>query len=263
MPTLVENELDFSSGEFGPADEESHEVDQDVQNLVNEMMVPQLQSNQAEQPSEEDESYMTEVDKRLEVAKYFRFLLNSSLFSPPTPESQIVERKIRVFVKDQLHSLLSMGATPSAKEVKLPFSENEIKALKLLATLSETEFNIIKAIVNKMTGGITKIDTTKAENTSVTPINTEAKSPVVARPTTAPKPIEPPKKKPGRPPKVDTVVVVDPITGKEVKAKATGQVKSPGAIPMPTGESLTAATMMKASQAAAIQEQRATAFLNR
>jgi hypothetical protein len=86
----------------------------------------------------DDTGYMTEVDKRIEVTNYYRELLRSPLFGVSTEAARIVERKVRLFVKEQLEILLGMRR-PDEPAVKvpppppLPFSELQVTALQVWA----------------------------------------------------------------------------------------------------------------------------------
>lgn len=83
---------------------------------------------------EDDTEYMADVDQRLEVATYFRTLLRQSLFSDASSAARIVERKVRVFVKEQLEILLSLRPEAAPAAVVVPqFDEAEVAALKMVA----------------------------------------------------------------------------------------------------------------------------------
>jgi translation initiation factor IF-2 len=77
---------------------------------------------------------MSNVDQRLEVATYFRQLLRQSLFSDASTAARTVERKVRVFVKEQLEILLSLRPEVAPVAVVVPqFDEAEVAALKMVA----------------------------------------------------------------------------------------------------------------------------------
>ena len=189
-------------------------------------------------PPEQSESElfaaeMSEVEKRLEVASYYRLLLNDSLFTDKTAASVMVENEIRGFIRDRLAYLLNIKQEPKAAvPVELPFSKEELAALTWLASKVianpklKTEVAAVKptaqAPVEKRIPTIKKVP---ASTSKVRP----AHNPVLssAPPTPTPTP-EQPKRGPGRP--------------------RRGQY-SPHAAPMPTGAAYEAMASMQASQA--------------
>lgn len=87
---------------------------------------------------EADDSYMEDVDQRIEVAIAYRQLLKGDLFEVDTKETQIVQAEVRRFVRARAKELVGLagpGPGPVAPPVvlPLPFSPEEITALKLLA----------------------------------------------------------------------------------------------------------------------------------
>ena len=88
--------------------------------------------NFAEEPQEEDyQAVVTNVDRRLRIAQYFRLVLDSTLFEDGTTESRIVQNRIRKFVRDEIEVLFGMRA--AAAIAASPFTQDEIDALKALA----------------------------------------------------------------------------------------------------------------------------------
>lgn len=82
-------------------------------------------------PEQADDSYLTDVDRRLEVAQYYRELLRSSLFSEQTTSGGIVEREIRLFIRERLEMLLAIKAT-QVTPAPSQFSEDEVHVLRIL-----------------------------------------------------------------------------------------------------------------------------------
>lgn len=78
-----------------------------------------------------DEGYLTDVDRRLEVAQYYRELLRAPLFGETTPSAAIVEREVRLFVRDRLELLLSIKAGAPAPTTS-PFTDDELAVLRVL-----------------------------------------------------------------------------------------------------------------------------------
>lgn len=75
-----------------------------------------------------------ECEKRFEVATYYRALLKGSLFDEDSEAARIVESEARAFFKERLETLMGIRATkPVATERSLPFSSEEIIALKAVA----------------------------------------------------------------------------------------------------------------------------------
>jgi len=198
--------------------------------------------NRPELPPEQSESAlfeaeMSEVEKRLEVASYYRLLLNDSLFTDKTPASVMVENEIRGFIRDRLAYLLNIKQEVKATPVELPFSQEELAALTWLASKVianpklKTEVATVKPPIQvPVEKKIPSIKKVPGSASRVKP----AQSPV-QQTTPAPQVTEPPKRGPGRP--------------------RRGQY-SPHAAPMPTGaayEALATAQADRASHSAVSQ----------
>lgn len=82
---------------------------------------------------QELEEQMSEVETRLEVAQYYRLILNDSLFeNPPNPQvAQMVEQEIRGFIRERMGALMGVQAPPP--KVQKIFTDEEVKALRTLA----------------------------------------------------------------------------------------------------------------------------------
>lgn len=87
------------------------------------------------QESDDDDSYMDEVDKRLEITNYYRELLRGSLFGQNTEAAQTVEREVRRFVRQRIEILLGIrpAAEKQAAVAPFPFSDSEVMALRMFA----------------------------------------------------------------------------------------------------------------------------------
>ena len=77
--------------------------------------------------------------KQMEHANLYRVLLENNLFAPGSarPEiQQLVEEEIKTFIESRLVELLNIGSQPVQKNSSIQdiFSENEVSALKVLAT---------------------------------------------------------------------------------------------------------------------------------
>lgn len=90
---------------------------------------------------ETSRSALSEADERLEKAILYRTLLNDSLFEEGSSDDELVsqvEEEVRMFVRRRLEHLLGMSKpTPERQavqsKVELPFSEEQLEALKFLA----------------------------------------------------------------------------------------------------------------------------------
>ncbi len=126
--------FDFDS-EYGGEDDEQQTSDAEQFAAVADRAVAQTFGNESE--DEDDQSYMSEVDKRLEITTYYRELLRGSLFDQATEASQIVEREVRNFVRRRLETLLGIRPEEVVPQkpaaVELPFSKEQITALQLFA----------------------------------------------------------------------------------------------------------------------------------
>jgi hypothetical protein len=82
-----------------------------------------------EESSEDDfDERMSEVERRLEVAQYYRLLLNDSLFSTSTPAAKVVEAEIRAFIRERLEDLVGIRTPKVVKSSD--FSDEEMTVLK-------------------------------------------------------------------------------------------------------------------------------------
>lgn len=108
---------------------------------VDEPKAVSAQRYQEEEPEEDEEEIdkklMQDVDSRLEIAGLYRQFLSGSLFDENSVAANVVQRRIRSFVKSELEELVGLGSKrPDSKRGSTPldvFSENEVKALKALA----------------------------------------------------------------------------------------------------------------------------------
>ena len=78
------------------------------------------------------EALDVEVEKRFEVALYYRLLLKDSLFNESTEAAQIVEGKVRAFIRDQLEVLMGMKAIQAERSPD-QFTSEEVEALRRVA----------------------------------------------------------------------------------------------------------------------------------
>jgi ribosomal protein S8E len=80
------------------------------------------------------DSGLSEVEKRLELASYYRLLLEDSIFDNQSESAQKVNAEIRDFVRGRLEVLVGLRQEVTAPVVvESPFTPEEITALKAVA----------------------------------------------------------------------------------------------------------------------------------
>lgn len=102
----------------------------DVSGAIEEVSLPRPVQNRTDDRFDDQ---MSEVEKRLEMAQYYRLVLNDTIFNdPPNPDiADRVENEIREFVRGRMSLLVGVGE--EKKEVQSPFSEAEVLALRTIA----------------------------------------------------------------------------------------------------------------------------------
>lgn len=95
---------------------------------------------------EEDEQ-LSEVERRLEIASFYRLLLNDRLFESENPAAHAVEKEIRTYIRARLEVLVGMRSeasvqTPSAN----PFSAEETVILKSIAAKLQKKPSILESV---------------------------------------------------------------------------------------------------------------------
>lgn len=121
----------------------------------------------------EDES--DELDRRITLAKYYTEAIKTGIFEDNTPTARIVNREVAEFVRSRLRSLLGMD-TPvpqqviQVQKVELPFTDDQIKALGLLAD----------SVLKKQKPDEPKLAVQKATPVEPPPIEVKRKVPPVA-----------------------------------------------------------------------------------
>lgn len=107
----------------------------DIADVVEEVNSPeqQIMSSQ-EEPQADLEEQMSEVEARLEMAQYYRLVLNETLFedAPNPAVAERVEEEIRGFIKTRMQVLVGVGEQAPAKAQRI-FSDAEIQALRTIA----------------------------------------------------------------------------------------------------------------------------------
>lgn len=123
--------IDFDESEM----QESEALDQFVEAIMPQQAPPQTARRVEVQEPAEASSYaktMSEVERRLELAKYYRVLLDDQLFGDASPVARQVEEEVRGFVQTRLRVLLNIEGG-EVKPVKFPFTDNEVLVLKSVA----------------------------------------------------------------------------------------------------------------------------------
>jgi hypothetical protein len=204
-----------------------------------------------------DDDYMGEVDKRLEVTTYYRELLRGSLFGVDTEASRVVEKEVRRFVRDRVEILLGIRAddAPKAPPFVLPFSEQEVEALKLLAARLIANPSIARPASEKKpepTVRQASAPVTKAPPTIVRRPPRPLALPVVTAPAARP---DEPKSKRGARAQAVKKTVVNPETGKAVEITKPRVQRPAGALPFPSPQEMEAITAQQASHAVSLSAQ--------
>ncbi len=87
----------------------------------------------AQQAEEDYSAVMTQVDRRMKVANYFRMVLDNDLFPDGTPEAHLAETRIRKFVREELEVLLGMrNQRPETPVAEQQFTDEEVALLREL-----------------------------------------------------------------------------------------------------------------------------------
>jgi hypothetical protein len=237
---------EYEDAEGDPRQELSQGVDQALGDL-----------EQEEVPEREE---LSEVEKRFDLASYYKLLLNHDFFDVTSPRGRQVEREIRAFIKNRLEVLLGMrDANDGTLAVTQPsqFSPQETGALKALAAKVLGKPNILVDKPKKVVPVL--------KPAAVTDVTPAPRPPaVVARPVakTSPGPVaRVPKagsgKVPGSKYKRHTVIKKN-AEGKEYVADLTQQVRpSPGQpqpVPMPMGQAMTDISAQQAGEVVAAQK---------
>lgn len=123
--------------------------DEDIADVVEEVNNPEAQVLPVEDPEPNFEEQMSEVEARLEMAQYYRLLLQDTIFEdPPSPEvAARVEEEIRGFIRGRMQVLVGVGEPQPAKQQKI-FTDAEVQALRTIAQPDVVE--ALKALAAKV-----------------------------------------------------------------------------------------------------------------
>lgn len=200
--------------------------------IVEQLMAPDTEA------SDEPADYMAEVDRRLDVAAFYRQLLRGSLFEGDSASAAIVEAEVRQFAVQRLEVLLNIRSEPVKVVEATPlFTDLEVQTLRILLQQLVKKGMLPAAKVEVQapppppTPKPPTIKRVAAPAPITPPTVTKRVAPaVMATPSRPPVPV---KKKPGRKPGAQTKVVAHPDDGRPVTMNLTKQVQGTGAVPFP------------------------------
>jgi len=136
------------------------------------------------------DSYMDDVDQRLEVASYYRTMLVNPLFDNDTKAARQVQFEISGFIREQLGRLLSIGE-PS-KKVEL-FTDLQLEVLRSLGELTLNHVTALKMIAGKVLGETPpppEVPVLRATPAPAAPVMRQALAPQRRAPAPAPAPLQ-------------------------------------------------------------------------
>lgn len=247
-------DFDFEQPEL--QDEEEQLVSRAISRVMDDNPVDEL-------PEEElnDDAYLDEVESRLEVATYFRLLLNDSLFKNGTKAAKIVEKEVKTFVKERLALLLNIKRDPVIQHTD--FSVEEVAILKMF--ISELRKKPSLASPKEAPLLNDKSEPSIAKKEMIVPVLNKVQGPATSLPVEEKRPQM--KAKPGRKPVVKEkdaeytegeiieengrnykIQYVDKPDGRKmVKIDVTKPKTSSAVVPMATGAAATMAMALSAS----------------
>lgn len=223
----------FDEGGYGVPDEEAEDTASQV--------LSDLESN------EDIDQKMSEVEKRLELASYYKLLLNNPLFDIDNDAAQSVQQEIRDFIRSRLEVLVGLKQDVKVIQSALPFDDKEVVALKSLAAKVMGKPSLLQEVKKPTLNKVSVPAAQPQSKTAVTPTKVQT---VKAKPGPKPKAKPVPaveegvfKDKSGRVFKKTTT-----DDGKEVVLNVTKQQRGPDVLPMPSGMQMTMATEMNANR---------------
>lgn len=133
-----------------------------------------------------DTVYMSEAERRLDIASYYRQLLRGSIFESEDDGARQVESELRAFAEGRLQILL--GIRPDDRPVaivKPQFTDDEATALRKFASMSEAEQRVLWALLataarSKSVVGAQPVKT-QPQPVRVVPVQTPVKRPPIIR----------------------------------------------------------------------------------
>lgn len=128
--------------------------DADISDVVEEVNSPQAQimppAYTVQEDSRELEEEMSEAEARLEMAQYYRLILNETLFedAPNEEVATRVEEEIRGFVRERMKLLVGVGQPKQEAKPQKIFTDAEVQALRTIAQPEVVE--ALKALAAKV-----------------------------------------------------------------------------------------------------------------
>ncbi len=119
------------------------------------------------------DAYMDEVEKRLEIASYYRAALANPMFDNDTEAARTVQHEFSGFIRERLGVLLSIG---EAKKTESTFSDTQVEVLRLLGDLTPNHVTALKMVASKLLG----------EGSPEAPVVRQASAPPAVRQAPAP-----------------------------------------------------------------------------
>lgn len=244
------NEFDLE--EDGQGDSLTVDDDEELSEPIQQALIDSLTGTGKLQKEEEiDVAYLQDVDKRLEVAHYYRMLTKNQLFEERNEATVIVEREIGVFVRERLTVLLNLQGAVAVKKEPAVFTDDEVKILKIMAaTLAKKP-----AVLDGLNQNQATRKTSPVRRQGVKVVASTRPTPAIVPAPPPPQPVSKPAPAPevtsGR--RLRRAKFKEHLTeeGKKVKLNVTPQVRSSRSIPMPAD--MAAATALVAqAQAQAI-----------
>lgn len=228
---------------------EESEFEQDLTEEETADAVDSVMESLEEQHQQFDER-MSEVESRLEVAQYYKVLLNDDLFDNTSECAKTVQKEIRGFVKSRLEFLLGIKSEVKATtEQKVAFTLEEVTALKALASkvmgkpqLLEVKNQSAKPSIKKAEAPAPTVQTSRLKKTTQV-----LKNPAPKKKPTVTLPDDPDVfEENGR--LYKRVMRSDGMWIKQPWKPPVGQVKNSAAKPTPTKSEMEAITQMQALQ---------------
>jgi hypothetical protein len=105
--------------------------------LFNNLDDPELEDSQTSEDDildqeEQLDEEMSEAEKRINLAGYYKQLAKGGIFNDASEEAKIVDKEVRQFARERMAILLGLPSAPKPK-VELPFTENQIQVLQWMA----------------------------------------------------------------------------------------------------------------------------------
>lgn len=230
----------FDDEDTGTAFDESEFADPeaDAEMEANQKATEETLASMTDEPAvDSGADYMSEADRRIDLAGYYRELLASPIFENGDENAKIVEGEVRRFAMSRMEVLVGMkkeGQTtgfvpPPAKPL---FVEAEVQALKILARLTPSIVAQLKVFDARNIEVLQEVVASilKRRATAETPVApTRPTIRVKPAPTPAPKPVSTP---PAPPPAVPKPAPVKPaVPLKPAAAAAPKPAPRPSARP--------------------------------